>query len=146
MSLYREPGRRGRGTIVAAVLAGIVVLAIGFGIGRATAPEPSLESQLASLRADAAPAADALELVSLHYGAANETTKKAAQEQLDRAEQLFSGVENRLAAVDPAGTRAARAAIANLAAMIASGAPAAAVERAANEAEAAVRAIAGDGA
>ncbi len=140
MSLYREPGRRSRTKLVVGVVVAVALLAIGFGIGRATAPEPSLESQLAHLRADAAPAADALELVSIHYGATSETTRDAAQEQLDRAEALFANVEGRLTLVDPAGAKEARAAIATLASLVAAGAPQAQVEQAATDAEDAVRA------
>jgi hypothetical protein len=140
MSLYREPGGRSRTRIVVAVLLGVALLAIGFGVGRATAPEPSLESQLADLRADVAPAADALELVSIHYGATSETTQNAAQDQLDRAQALFGNVEERLVLVDPGGTAAARAAIASLELLVEAGAPKAHVEEAAAAAEDAVRA------
>ena len=136
MSLYREPGRGSRRKTILLALAGVAILAIGFGIGRATAPEPSLQSQLADLRADAAPAADALELVSITYG----TQRAAAQEQLDRAEELFADVEDRLTVVDPAGTREARSAIASLAALVAAGASQERVEQAATDAEHAVRA------
>jgi hypothetical protein len=139
MSLYREPGRRSRTKLVVGLVVAIALLAIGFGIGRTTAPEPSLESQLADLRAEAAPAADALELVSIHYGATSETTRDAAQEQLDRAEALFANVEERLTLVDPAGTKEARAEIAALASLVAAGAPQAQVEQAAADAEDAVR-------
>jgi hypothetical protein len=141
MSLYREPGRGSRTKWIVAVLAAMALVAIGFGIGRATAPEPSLESQIADTRADAAPAADALELVSLHYGTESGTTKDAAQEQLDRAESQFADVEQKLTLIDPQGTKAARASITALAALVASGASAEQVEQAATDAEDAVRAI-----
>ena len=118
---------------------------IGFALGRATAPTPSLESQVADLREDARPAADALELVADPLRATNGTTRAAASAQLDRARASFEAIEDELAIVDPDRTRAARAAIEELSSLVASGAPAAEVERAAGDAEAAVRAAARDG-
>lgn len=144
MSLYRETSARSSWVIVAAVVAGLVLLGIGFAVGRATAPEPSLEAQVASVREQARPVADALELVAIHYGASNDTTREAAAAQLDRAVASFEDVEGELALLDPAGTTAARTAIEQLSSLVASGAPAAEVEHAAAEAEAAVRAAAGD--
>ncbi len=139
MSLYREPGRRSRTTWIVALLAGAVLLAIGFGIGRASAPEPSLETQIADVRTDAARAADALELVSIHYGGTNATTREAAQQQLNRAEALFADLEPRATLVDPVGTREARAALVSLGALVSAGAAPERVEQAALNAENAVR-------
>jgi hypothetical protein len=142
MSLYREPGRRRWTTIVVAAVAALVLLAIGFGIGRATAPAPSLASQLSDLADEVAPVADALELVPIHYESTNATTREAARAQLERAEELFADVEAELALVDPAGTAAGRRAIADLADLVETGAPAAEVEAAAASAVDAVRAAA----
>ena len=139
MSLYRETSGRSAKTLALVALGAVTLLAIGFALGRATAPTPSLESQLAKLREDARPTADALELVAIHY----DTTREAASSQLDRARASFDAIEGDLALVDPAQTRAARAAIEELSSLVASGAPAAEVERAAADAEAAVRAAAG---
>jgi hypothetical protein len=145
MSLYRETSGRSARTVALVVLGAVALLAIGFALGRATAPTPSLESQLEELRQDARPAADALELVAIHYGATNETTREAASAQLDRARASFEAIEDDLALVDPEQTHAARAAIEELSSLVASGAPTAEVERAAADAEAAVRAAAGNG-
>ena len=120
------------------------MLAIGFVVGRATAPEPTLETQIAGLREQARPVAGALELVAIHYGASNATTREAAGVQLDRAVASFEDIEDELALIDPAGATAARTAIADLSALVSTGAPAAQVEKAAAEAEAAVRAAVGD--
>ena len=139
MSLYREAGSRRRTTAIAAALGAVVLLAIGYGIGRATAPEPSLQSQLEDLRKDAGAAADAIELVPIHYESANETTREAAHEQLERAVDDFRAVETRLALVDPDGTREARAAIERLEKLVEDGAAPARVAQAAAEAERAVR-------
>ena len=145
MSLYREASGRGK-TVVGAVLLGaaVAMLAIGFFVGRATAPEPTLETRIADLREQARPVADALELVAIHYGASNATTRDAAGIQLDRADTSFGDIEDELAVVDPAGATAARAAIEDLSSLVSAGAPAAQVEQAASEAEAAVRAAVGD--
>src|SRR5262245_30615535 len=142
MSLYREPGRRRWTWLVVVAVAAIVLLVIGFGIGRATAPEPSLESQLSDLAGQVAPAADALELVAIHYESTNETTREAARTQLDRGEELFGEVEDELTMVNPEGVAAAREAIDELAALVAAGAPVSEVEAAATAAEEAVRAAA----
>jgi hypothetical protein len=140
MSLYRETSARSRKAIIGAVLGALILLAIGFAVGRATAPEPSLESQIADVREQARPVADALELVAIHYGASAE----AAGAQLDRAVASFEDVEDELALVDPAGTTAARTAIEELSSLVSSGARTATVERAAAAAEEAVRAAAGE--
>jgi hypothetical protein len=140
MSLYRETSARSTKAIAGAVLGALILLAIGFAVGRATAPEPSLESQIADVREQVRPVADALELVAIHYDASAE----AARAQLDRAMASFEDVEAELALIDPAGTTAARTAIAELSSLVSSGAAAAEVEGAAAAAEEAVRAAAGD--
>lgn len=144
MSLYRETSGRSRKVIGAAVLGAVVLLAVGFLVGRAAAPEPSLEAQVADVREDAREAGDGLELVAIHYGATNDTTRDAARTQLDRAEAAFENVEDELALLNTAGARAARGAIENLSSLVAEGAPPAEVERAAADARAAVRAAAGE--
>jgi hypothetical protein len=140
MSLYREPGRAGRARAIAAAAVLLLALGVGFAVGRATAPEPSLGSELEQIRDGAATAADALELVSIHYGAANATTRQAAREQLQRAQQQFAEVEPELAMIDAAGTEHARSAIERLARLVEQGAPANDVDRAARAAEDAVTA------
>ena len=140
MSLYRETSARSKKAVAGVVLVGLILVAIGFAVGRATAPEPSLESQIAGVRVQARPVADALELVAIHYGASAE----AAGAQLDRAVVSFEDVEAKLAVIDPAGTTAARTAIEQLSSLVSSSASAPEVERAAAAAEDAVRAAAGD--
>ena len=121
MSLYREASGRGK-TVVGAVVVGAAVatLALGFLVGRATAPEPTLDSRIAELREQARPVTDALAVAS------------------------FGDIEDELTLIDPAGARAARAAIEDLSSLVSSGAAAAQVEQAAAEAEAAIRAAVGD--
>jgi hypothetical protein len=139
MSLYRETSARSTKAVVGVVVGALALLAIGFAVGRATAPEPSLESQIADVHEQARPVADALELVAIHYDASAE----AAGAQLDRAVASFEDVEGELALIDPAGTTTARTAIEKLSSLVSSGASAAEVERAAAAAEEAVRAAAG---
>jgi hypothetical protein len=144
MSLYREASGRSGKAVAAVVLGALALAAIGFAAGRATAPEPSLQARLDDLREEAREAADGLELVAIHYGASNDTTRNAARTQLDRAETSFDRIEDELALVDPTDARAARAAIEKLSSLVAAGAPPADVERAAEEAQAAVRGAAGE--
>jgi hypothetical protein len=143
MSLYREVGGRGRrlAIVIAASLA--VGALAGLALGRATAPEPTLQEQVEQLRHDAEPVSDALELVAIHYAAKDPVTRNAAREQLRRAQELFSRVQPRLTLLAPEKTRAAQAAIVQLASHMELVASPAVVERAANEARAAVRAAAG---
>ncbi len=144
MSLYREASGRSRKAVAAALLGAVALVAIGFAAGRATAPEPALEARVDDLREEAREAGDGFELVAIHYGAANDVTREAAQTQLDRAEAAFGRIEDELALVNPSGTRAAHTAIEELSSLVAASAPAAEVEQAAEDARAAVRTAAGD--
>jgi hypothetical protein len=135
MSLYRQVGRSS-GWLVAAVLGALLAgFALGFAVSRATADEPSFEDAVAEVQADAATVADALELVGLHYA----TTKQGARDQLARAQELFADVEPELRLLAPEETAEAAAEIDRLASLVERGAAPAQVERAADEARAAVR-------
>ena len=135
MSLYRQAGRR-RGTLAvsaaAALLAGCV---LGFGIARATAEEPTFEEAVTEVQADAGRSADALELVGIHY----QTAEPAAREQLQQAQESFDEVRPELELLSPQETAVAAAAIERLAALVNRSGPASEVERAAEDARAAVR-------
>jgi hypothetical protein len=135
MSLYRQAGRRGGWLAASVVVALLVGFALGFGVSRATSDEPTLEDAIADVQRDAGPAADALELVAIHY----ETTAAAAREQLRRARELFEDVRPELQLLSPDATDDAAAAIAELTDLVERSAAAAQVERAAEEARAAVR-------
>jgi hypothetical protein len=135
MSLYRQVGRRSGWLVVSATAALLVGLVLGFGVGRATTDEPTFEDAVADVQADAGRAADAIELVGIHYA----TTEAAAREQLERAEESFDEVRPQLQLLSPQETAAAAAAIQQLASLVGRSAPAAQVERAADEARAAVR-------
>jgi hypothetical protein len=135
MSLYRQVGRRSGWLAASAGAALLVGLVIGFGVARATADEPTLEDAVADVQADAGRAADALELVAIHYA----TTEAAARAQLERAEESFDEVRPQLALLSPEETAAAAAAIEQLSVLVERSASATEVERAADEARAGVR-------
>jgi hypothetical protein len=135
MSLYRQVGRSSGWLVAAVVIALLVGLGLGFAVARATADEPSLEDAVSQVQADAATVSDALELVGLHYA----TTKQAARDQLERAEELFAEVEPELRLLAPEETAEAETALQRLETLIGQGATPREVEQAADEARAAVR-------
>ncbi len=139
MSLYRQAGRRSGWLAAAVVVALLVGFGIGFAVSRATAEEPTVEEAVASVQEEAGETADALELVAIHY----RTTEAAAGQQLQRAEESFDEVRPDLQLLSPEETADAGQAIERLAALVNQSASADEVERAAEEARAAVRQAAG---
>jgi hypothetical protein len=135
MSLYRQAGRRSGWLVAFVSIALVVGFLIGLGVSRATTDDDTFEDAFAGVQADAERAADALELVGLHYA----TAPEAAGQQLERGQQSFDAVRPELELVSPVETRAAAASIKILSSLVDRGAPAAEVERAAQEARAAVR-------
>ena len=138
MSLYRQAGRRSGWLAAAVVVALLVGFGIGFAVSRAT-EEPTVEEAVASVQEEAGEIADALELVAIHY----RTTEAAAGQQLQRAEESFDEVRPDLQLLSPEETADAGQAIERLAALVNQSASADEVERAAEEAHAAVRQAAG---
>lgn len=141
MSLYRETGGRAA-TRVGLGVAVVLLLVVGFALGRATAPSTSLDENLGSLQSGARVVADALELVPLHYESSDPTTRQGARDQLERASERFDDLEPRLRLLDPQRALAATSSIAGLERLVAQDAPPAAVEAAAKRARLAVRAAA----
>ena len=135
MSLYRQAGRRSGSLAVAVVAALLIGFGLGYVVSRATADEPTLEEAIADVQSEAAPVADALELVGIHYA----TAREAADAQLERAEESFEDVRPELELLSREATDAAAQAIDQLASLVESGAPAAEVEQAAERARATVR-------
>ena len=143
MSLYRETrGTSARRAGVAVVASAILVVA-GFGLGRATAPDTTLEDNVASVRDQASEITDALELVPLHYESTNATTRQGALDQLARARATFAGLEPQLALLDREGAAEASKALTELERLAQADAAPADVDAAATEARRAVRAAAG---
>jgi hypothetical protein len=114
MSLYRQTGTSLTTRVVVGGVVGLIVLAAGYGLGRATAPSTSLEDNVASVRKEASVITDALELVPLHYDSSNATTRQGARDQLDRAVEQFRAVEPELALLDSEATTAASSALEDL--------------------------------
>jgi hypothetical protein len=68
MSLYRQAGRRSIGTVVAALLAGLIVGGLaGYLIGEGSEEEPSLVDAVAELNRDAEPLRLAMDQVAIEY-------------------------------------------------------------------------------
>ena len=143
MSLYRQTGSSLTKRLTIGAVAGIVVLAAGFGIGRATAPSTSLADNVASVREKAGVITDALELVPIHYESSNATTRQGARDQLGRALEQFRELEPQLALLDSEQTAAAATALEEVNRLASQDAPPAEVEAAASRARDAVRAAAG---
>jgi hypothetical protein len=142
MSLYREarsrPGRR----IAALVAAATVGLLAGLAIGWALRPEPSLADGIEQVQDDVRPALDALELVPIHYESSSPVTRRAARDQLARAEDAFDDAEPDLGLLDPAGTATVARELAALERALASRVSAAQVERDATRTAADLRRVA----
>jgi uncharacterized membrane-anchored protein YhcB (DUF1043 family) len=138
MSLYREPGRRGRATWLVVVAALVVGVVAGLVLGRATASSPSLADQVGEVQEHARTVVDGFELVRTHYP----RDRGAARGQARRAQEEFADARSDLAALDPAAAAAAAAAVAEAARTTNRDASPAAVDAAARRAVAAVRAAA----
>src|SRR3954451_6902862 len=105
MSLYRESGRTrpARLAAFAAVLLALG-LTIGFGAGRATAPDPSGADLVAELRSELRPVAGSLAILPTEYpqddpGAGDETA--AVKGALARLDSAMRDVRPDLRALDP---------------------------------------------
>lgn len=135
MSLYRQVGGPSAGRLAAgaAVLLAVGLL-IGFGAGRASAPEPGLDETVAELSDQVRPAVDALELVGLHYddpGSGSDVQREGARAQAQSAVDVLEANADDLRALDPDGYESALASAKDLVAMIDAGAPPAKVTSAA---------------
>ena len=150
MSLYRQPTGRSARTIVLATLVALLVGgAAGFGIGRSTAPEPSLIELAADVRERIRPAQSALELVTIEYPQSvqngrvvAETEYAAARAQARAAADTIAAARADLAALDPSAVEEASDAIAEVSTLMARHADPAVVEQAAERADAAVEKLA----
>jgi hypothetical protein len=152
MSVYRDPAnRRGRRLLIVAVLASLLVGALGgFLIARATEDEPTIEEQFAEVQSDLRPAISALELVPGHYeqgvrdGEVVEPAQyEGARAQAAAAADSLAEVAPDLVVVAPEEAQAAEERIGELQGLIEELGALEEVERSAGEARDAVAAAAG---
>jgi F0F1-type ATP synthase membrane subunit c/vacuolar-type H+-ATPase subunit K len=150
MSLYREASRRRRLPLVAAGVALVVGLLAGYGIGRATAPEPTIAAALEDVSAELRTTGSALELLTIEYpqgvtdGRVTASTEyEAARADVRRARDAFERARDELEPIAPAATARASRLLASVAALVERKAAANLVEAAARAAERAVRDLPG---
>ena len=151
MSLYKQPGRvAGRTLALVAVAAVLAGLAAGFGLGRATAPDPSLADKLGELRDRLQPARQGIELTATEYSQAVRggrvvapTEYKAAQQDVARARGALARARGDLRALSVARAEAVDRATGALAAAVERRVPPAEVARLSRAAEAALAAADG---
>jgi hypothetical protein len=151
VSLYRQPGRVASRTLaLVGVLALVVGLAAGFGIGRASKSEPSLASRLSDLRTGLAPAREGLELVPTEYAQAVRGGRVASSSELGgaraavtRAQTAIAASRDDLRALNAARAAALDRAVAALATAMAQHRDPAEVKRLADAAGAALSAAGG---
>jgi hypothetical protein len=153
MSLYRQAGRTSSRTLgIAAAVALVVGLAAGFGLGRATAPKPTLAEKVADVRARLAPAREGIELTATEYGQAVRdgrvvapTEYDAARADVKRAADAVAASRADLRALDPARAAALERAMSALSGAVSHRTDPATVRRLSDAAGAALRRAVGAG-
>jgi hypothetical protein len=119
MSLYRQTGGTSLRTLLLVAGAALLVgLLAGFGLGRLTAPDPSLADKVTELRTALEPADQGLELTATEYGQAVRggrvvaaTEYAAAKADVQRVKDTVAANRADLRAHDPAGAAAFEAAV-----------------------------------
>jgi len=148
MSLYRQP-RAARPLLLAgiAVIALLIGGAIGFALGRSSAPEPSAQDVVAHLRDQLRPLAAGLELLPTEYPQAlsGGGESAAVTGDLGRIRSALAAAAPDLRTLDPAGARALADRVAALEQAIAARVPAAQVQRLAAAAQDALASVPGGG-
>jgi hypothetical protein len=146
MSLYRQP-RAARPLLLAgiAVVALLVGGAVGFALGRGSAPEPGARDVVAQLRDELRPLAAGLELLPTEYPQAlsGGGESAAVTGDLGRIRSALAGAGPDLRTLDPAGARALADRVAALEQAIQARAPAAQVQQLAAAAQDALAGVPG---
>jgi len=146
MSLYRQP-RTSRPLLLSAiaVVALLVGGAIGFALGRGSAPAPSAQDVVSHLRDQMRPLGAGLELLPTEYpqALAGKDGAAAVSGDLGRIGSALAAATPDLRTLDPAGARALATRVAALRSAIAARAPPAEVSRRAAAARAALASVPG---
>jgi hypothetical protein len=153
MSLYRQQGGRGARWIVAAALAALIAgAAIGYAVGRSSAPEPTLSERVAEVQKEVSPVIDGISLVPDHYeqsvrgGEIVEPVQyEGAVQQVAAAQDALTAAKDDLEVLGAVAYAAAAAKLEELKRAVAAKEDPAAVTRLADQARAAVSAAAGEG-
>ncbi|MFL5817545.1 MAG: hypothetical protein ACJ76L_08085 [Conexibacter sp.] len=146
MSLYRQPGAT-RPLLIAAIAAVALLAggAIGFALGRGSAPDPSAQDVVAQLRDELRPLAGGLELLPTEYPQAlaggGEST--AVEGDLTRIDAALAAATPDLRALDPEGARMLAKRVASLRQAIEARAASAEVARLAASAQSALADVPG---
>ena len=153
MSLYRQAGRRSIGTVVAALLAGLIVGGLaGYLIGEGGEEEPSLVEAVAELNRDAEPLRLAMGQVEIEYRGTVEggevtspTEYEASRATVERARATLADLSSDLRAIDAAGLARLDQAIRTLGDLVEGKAAEQAVIAQAGEVDRALTAVLGPG-
>lgn len=148
MSLYRQPGRVARRTIVLVALAALAAgLAIGYALGNAGGSESSVASELSHLRDRLAPVGEGLELAPGEYAQGVRGGRVVSQAEysgalgaVNRSKQVVASNRGDLRALSVRRAGAVESAIDGLLAAMRRHADPASVERLAGAASAALSA------
>jgi hypothetical protein len=112
MSLYRSPGRRSIGALVAVGVVALVAGGVaGYLIGRGGASSPTLTGGLAAVQKTVRPAVDGIELVGVEYPigvvdgkVAEPAQLQGAKDQLAKVRDAFTSAQPQLQVLDEAAT------------------------------------------
>ena len=149
MSLYRQPGRVRAPVLAAAAVAALVIGgAIGFALGRSSAPDPSARDVVSRLRLELRPAVNGLQLLPTEYpqayrGAGNE--RAAVRGAMARIRAAVARARPDLGVLDPAGLRNLEQGVAALQRAVDAKAPPAQVARSAQTLAGVLAAVPGGG-
>jgi hypothetical protein len=146
MSLYRQPGAT-RPLLIAAIAAVALLAggAIGFALGRGSAPDPSAQDVVAQLRDDLRPLAGGLDLLPTEYpqALAGGGESAAVEGDLARIDMALAAAAPDLRALDPAGQRELAQRVASLREAIQARAASAQIARLAASAQSALADVPG---